>query len=89
MRLSKHYSAQDMWNWLEDNGQMKIASGKPLINKERCEMLRVVCQRMCEDLAEYAVLFSLRFVIVRSTASEPQWKQKSQEVFDAEVRSHT
>jgi len=60
LRANKKYSARDIWDWLEKQRNRKDQAGKPAVRQAQMEMLQVVCQRMCDELAEDAAEATVR-----------------------------
>jgi hypothetical protein len=54
LRASSGYSAKDIWSWYKKKKEAKNDRGRPLVRAAQLEMLRVVCQRMCDELDEVA-----------------------------------
>ena len=54
LRRGKKYSTEDIWGWLEAQQRRTDKNGKPAVKAAQIDMLRVVCQRLCDELAEDA-----------------------------------
>jgi hypothetical protein len=52
LRAASGYSSQDVWKWYEDKRNSKNEQGVALVKAAQLEMLRVVCQRLDDELQE-------------------------------------
>ena len=59
---AKQYNAQDIWSWFERKRKLENDAGEPAVKVAQLEMLRIVCQRLCDELQETAA---------SASASEP------------------
>jgi hypothetical protein len=50
VKADSGYSSQDIWKWYEKKRIAKDEQGVPLVKAAQLEMLRVVCQRLCDEL---------------------------------------
>ena len=54
LRKGKSYSAEDVMKWLQEVRKRKDEHGRPLIKKAQVAVLRKVCTRICDELAQTA-----------------------------------
>ena len=54
LRTSKAYSAKDVWAWFEKTRNKKNRKQQPLVKDAQLEMLRIICQRVCDELEDIA-----------------------------------
>jgi hypothetical protein len=52
VRVTSGYSAEDVWKWYDDKRRAQNEQGQPLVKAAQLEMLRIVCQRVCDELHE-------------------------------------
>ena len=52
VREDKSYSAKEVWAWFHQKSLQKNKKGKPLVKEAQLEMLRIICQRVCDELQE-------------------------------------
>ena len=52
LRVAGAYSVKDVWQWFHKKAKEKNEAGKPLVKKAQLEMLRIVCQRVCDELEQ-------------------------------------
>ena len=52
MRVTSGYSAEDVWTWYDKKRRAENEQGHPLVKAAQLEMLRIVCQRVCDELQE-------------------------------------
>ncbi len=52
VRITSGYSSEDVWKWYDQKRRAQSEQGRPLVKAAQLEMLRIVCQRVCDELQE-------------------------------------
>ena len=52
LRSASGYTAKDIWKWFDKKRKEKNLKGQPMVKAAQLEMLRIVCQRICDELED-------------------------------------
>ena len=52
VREGKSYSSKEVWDWFNRKRMQKNNKGQPQVKAAQLEMLRKICQRLCDELQE-------------------------------------